>query len=161
MSDKARSHASRRLAKAMCDDYATRTFEPGTHCIPLAVSCVIRRVRPTNSKFRVISFGSLSLQYFNKKIKIPSKSYGAPEPVSEHKTINDCFSERCPTKQGVTRAADLRRRSATTMRLGRSNPGPTAYRLRYLALFVVSDQRIANSESIYVNTSSTSYFEYV
>ena len=28
-------------------------FEPGTHCIPLAVSCVIRRVRPTNSKFRV------------------------------------------------------------------------------------------------------------
>ena len=28
-------------------------FEPGTHCIPLAVSCVICRVRPTNSKFRV------------------------------------------------------------------------------------------------------------
>ena len=62
---------------------------------------------------------------------------GAPEPVSEQKTIEYCFLERCPTKQGVTRAEDLRRRRATTMRLGRSNPGPTAYRLRYIALFGV------------------------
>ena len=28
MSDKARSHTSRRLAEAQCEDYATRTFEP-------------------------------------------------------------------------------------------------------------------------------------
>ena len=34
-------------------------FEPGTHCIPLAVYCVICRVRPTNSKFRV-SCGNLA-----------------------------------------------------------------------------------------------------
>ena len=70
--------------------------------------------------------------------------YGAPEPVSEQKIIDNCFLERCPTKQGVTRAADLRRRRATTMRLGRSNPGPTAYRLRYIASFVVFDRQIAN-----------------
>ena len=48
--------------------------------------------------------------------------YGAPEPVSEQKTIEYCFLERCSTKQGVTRAIDLRRRSATTMRLEHSNP---------------------------------------
>ena len=45
---------------------------------------------------------------------------GAPEPVSEQKIIDNCFLERCPTKQGVARAVDLRRRRARTMRLGRS-----------------------------------------
>ena len=53
--------------------------------------------------------------------KVVFSFYGAPEPVSEQKEINNCFLERCPTKQEVTRAKDLRRRSATTMRLGRSN----------------------------------------
>ena len=58
-----------------------------------------------------------------KKIKVggikkdhPS-SYGAPEPVSEAKIIDNCFCERCPTKQGVIGAVDLRRRQLTTMRL--------------------------------------------
>ena len=46
--------------------------------------------------------------------------YGAPEPVSEREIIDNCFSERCPTKQGVTRAVDLHRRCTTTMRLGHS-----------------------------------------
>ena len=36
---------------------------------------------------------------------------------NEVKTTECCFDEWCSTKQGVTRAADLRRRSATTMRL--------------------------------------------
>ena len=37
-------------------------------------------------------------------------SYGAPEPVSEAKIIDNCFCERCPSKQGVIGAVDLRRR---------------------------------------------------
>ena len=39
------------------------------------------------------------------------------------KQLITVFLERCPTKQGVIRAIDLRRRRTTTMRLGRSNPG--------------------------------------
>ena len=50
-----------------------------------------------------------------------------PQAVCEQKEINNCFLERCPTKQEVTRAKDLRRRSATTRRLGRSNPGVDNY----------------------------------
>ena len=31
--------------------------------------------------------------------------FGAPEPVSEEKTVNSCFFERCPTKQGAEEAS--------------------------------------------------------
>ena len=37
--------------------------------------------------------------------------------VSAGKTTECCFYKRCETKQGVSQAADLRRRSLTTMRL--------------------------------------------
>ena len=127
MSDKARSHTSPRLAQAKCDDYATRTFEPGTHCMPRMrhiASFVASDRQIANSESVAINHWCQLLRSVNAVFEQNENRIvlGAPEPVSEQKIIDNCFLERCPTKQGVTRAEDLRRRRARTMRLGRSKP---------------------------------------
>ena len=55
--------------------------------------------------------------------------YGAPEPVSEAKIIDNCFCERCPTKQGVIGAVDLRRRQNDDYATRTFEPG-----IRYVLL---------------------------
>ena len=54
-------------------------------------------------------------------------SYGAPEPVSEAKIIDNCFCERCPSKQGVIGAVDLRRRRSDDYATRTFEPGDLVF----------------------------------
>ena len=52
--------------------------------------------------------------------------FGAPEPVSEEKTVNNCFFKRCPTKQGAEGASvssDAQRLCGSDVRTHVSNVG--------------------------------------
>ena len=97
------------LPKLLCSSrrrYRRAVCEPGTHCIPFTVYCVICRVRPTNSKFRV------SCEQSDKKKKARKIGPGAPSGVCCSGWISAIRSVLCYQSFSAPRDADTAERYA-------------------------------------------------
>ena len=103
------------------NDYATRRVSAAktTECC-FGKRCSTKQGATRAADLRRQSVPAYHLWYIAKRATRVANY--ATRRVSAVKTTECCFCKRCSTKQGVTRAADLRRRCVATMRLeGNSN----------------------------------------